>query len=191
MGTKQVTKQASNRGFTLVEALVVIVILGILSVAGMKVMFGNNASSDALSSTATLLHAALKEARNISAGQGRRPVTFCRRNLNSDGCELNNATQWSDGWAISWTQADGTPKFLVFESDFGKHATGTINKTGGNNTDVIFRRGEVSQGTTFVLCNTNGMGATAREVVVNLNGRVRTVAGSSPDAPVAVCDPNA
>jgi len=176
-----------NSGFTLVELMVVLGIISLLVYFSNVANVGNLFSKASVSTSAVSMHSALNYARNESLSRGSRPVTFCRPNATATACD--NAASWNKGWMVISTNNDGSDDIRVFPSDFGNNTDNTIVKTGNANT-IVFRNGNADQHTTFIFCSADGMGANAREVIVTMAGRVRTVAGNDPSAPIAVCDPN-
>jgi len=84
------------------------------------------------------------------------------------------------------TNNDGSSDVRVFPSDFGSNGSNTLGKTGLN--QIVFTNGSADQNATFVLCDKDQLiNANAREVVITMSGRIRTVAGNDPTAPLANC----
>ena len=173
-------------GFTLIEMMVVLGILGLLAYFLTQTYTGNIFSKADVSSTAMTLHGALNYARNESLSRG--VVTVCPANADNTACNNNANASWSKGWLVFSPNNDGTSEIRVFQSKFGDVDNNTLVKTG--NPVISFRNGNADANGTFILCAGNRMDATAREVIVTMAGRIRTVSGDDPTAPIAVCDPN-
>jgi len=172
----------NNSGFTLVELMVVIAVLAILGGLVFSDRFFNTFRKANVSSTAIALHAALNYARNESLNRGT-PVTFCRPNAGATNCD--DGAEWGKGWMVISSDNDGNNVVRVFPSTFASGSNYTLGKTGANS--IVFRNGSASENATFVLCEGPLMNANARQVVVTMAGRIRTVTGDDPTAPVANC----
>jgi len=172
-------------GFTLVELMVVVGLISIIAYYSLSSNVGSLFRRNEVSSTAQTLHAALNYARNASINRGG-DVIFCTPDP-TDDTKCNATPEWGKGWMVLSTDNSGNNEIRVFPSKFGAKSSNSLVKFG--NTQLAFRNGSANQNTTFVLCSSEGMGATAREVIVTMTGRIRTVAGDDPTAPQGSCTP--
>lgn len=163
--------------------MVVIGLISILTYFGLNANIANLFSKNALSTTAQSLHGALNYARNLSIDRGGRNVIFCTPNDTETDC--NATPNWANGWMVISPDNNGNNDIRVFPSKFGNTSGNSIVKSG--NAQLAFRNGGANQNTTFVLCNSEGMGPNAREVIVTMTGRVRTVKGNDPNRPQPNC----
>jgi len=169
---------ASARGFTLIEILVVISIIGILLAVGVP-SFQESIERNAVSGHANTFMNSIRYARSEAIRSGL-PVAICR-STNAESGSPSCATSsgdWASGWIVFVNRDnDGT-----FDSDdILLRVHGAITNSGGivhNGTgNVVFRfrpTGLMSSGAGRVTFNTRSFAA-ARErgVCVSFSGRAR------------------
>lgn len=94
----------ANRGFTLLELMVAVAVLGILlgvGVPAFREMLAANRMTAVANEMVTAFTVARSEARNRGI-----PVTLCAANAELDECE--DTPEWNDGWIV-FTDDTGTP----------------------------------------------------------------------------------
>ena len=195
-----------NTGFTLIELMIALAILGILLAVGLPSLKSFMQSSQTVASTNELIAAfnvARSEAikRNIS-------VTICE-STNGKACAGSGSDNWQDGWVmfvdsntdqkgtkVKCTDSNiGTDCLLVTRESFGDDLLGisgvdintsaVISSTTFNSRGLPKSNSGASQAGNFSICSldTSGNTINSRAVVLSLTGRVR----ASDNAAVITC----
>ena len=174
-----------NSGFTLVELMVTLVIVGIIAVVGgpsIKTFIQNSELVSSSNELVSALHIARSEAIKLNSR-----VTICE---SSDGATCATTGNWEDGWIVfvdadglldgtgAACTATGTDCLLRVHDGFDDNAltiTGVDSNTVTISSFTFSSRGlpktsnGVSQSGTFSVCSPSG----SRAVILGLSGRVR------------------
>ncbi|MGE5470738.1 MAG: GspH/FimT family pseudopilin [Bacteroidota bacterium] len=150
-----------NKGFTLVELMVVIAIVGILALVAMP-SFTSLISSTRVSSQANDLVAALGITRSEAVKRNAQ-VQLCP---SSDGATCSAGTDWSSGWLVR-VVSDGSI-LRVYPA-----LTSGNTLTAGSTAFVTYlSNGQTLQAETFNLCGSGG--TQSRSISISVSGRVKS-----------------
>jgi len=185
-----------NTGFTLIELMIALAILGILLAVGLPALKSFMQSGQTVASTNELI-AAFNVARS-EAIKHNASVTICE-SVNGKKCAGSGSDNWQDGWVVfvdanndqkgtkvKCTDSNkGTDCLLVSRESFGDDLLDIsgvdINTSAGISSTTFNSRGlpksvsGASQAGNFSICSvdTDGNTINSRAVVLSLTGRVR------------------
>lgn len=184
------TLARSNRGFTLVELLVAIVILGIVlgfAVPSFQTMIMNNRITSQINEATSLISYARSEASKLPDVT----ITICP---STDGSSCANTGSWEGGWIVM-RDADGNRTLdaddeiiRVFQGLGGGNTLrvsglsssgGTYIQFAGNGYPVPESMGASPVGT-ISICDSRGAGE-AKAIVVSVSGQTRLARDSGND----------
>ena len=149
---------ARARGFTLIEAMVVLVIAAILLVIGIP-SFRDASVGSRLRDLANDLNASVQVARS-EAIKRNVPVTLCR---STDGATCTDDDDWGQGWII----LEGA-EVLQYQQPV---ATGyKVERTVGSGNILFQPIGVGASAATFVVCRADPLGKQERVVRVSATG---------------------
>lgn len=188
-------KAQTQTGFTLTEMMITLVVAAILlsqAVPSFMTMLQDNR----IVTQANDLVASLNMARSEAVKRGDR-VTVCKSN---DNATCTAAGGWQQGWIV-FTDTNDDAVFNNTDIILGTHGpldppTNTLNGVVGNVANFIsynnsgFSRlvgGGGAQTGTLVLCDGRGFGASARAIVLNASGQIRTAPANDPTITATTC----
>ena len=178
MNTPHTTLSRRARGFTLVEMLIVVTIVGILSGAAFPYL-GTVMDSIRMRSIANAFLSSMHVARSEAIKRNGR-VALCK---SADGSACANTGHWEQGWIV-FHDADNDGA-----ADAGEQVIQRVQalpagfRLSGNQlvsryisfspTGTTRTAGGAFQAGTVTLCKTSGRSSEGREVVLNNVGRMR------------------
>ena len=169
----------SSRGFTLVEAMIALLVAGVLLAVAVPAWSGALEAAHATSARAVLLESLT---RSIShAALTGSEVVVCPGN--ASGCR--NSVDWSGGW-IAYADIDGDRRRGANETLLSSQPalTGRVHlRSTAGRTRLVFQPngGNAGSNVTFTLCDGRGAARAATLVLAN-DGRLR---GGTPTASAA------
>ncbi|MCK0506284.1 GspH/FimT family pseudopilin [Aromatoleum anaerobium] len=164
------------RGFTLIELMVAIAILGIVLGLGMPAFnsaIQNNRATSATNDLVTALQLARSE-----AVKRRQDIVVCRRNGDGDACA--NGTDWAVGWLVQGPQEqdDGTVVQITIQVWDPPHGRAILT---GPNAGITFQQnGQASREVDFSVVFKDCSGNEKRTINVKTTGRVSTTRTACP-----------
>lgn len=161
-----------HRGFTLIEVLIALAIVGILVGIAVPAWSGARAAVHAGSARAALLDSLLVATRHSTLAATR--VVLC---ASRDGRECSGDPDWSGGWLVfadpdGDREHDGSETLLRRQPALAGSAR--LRSTSGR-TRLVFQRhgGNPGSNVTFTLCDGRGM-ESAIALVLGNGGRLRS-----------------
>jgi type IV fimbrial biogenesis protein FimT len=181
---KSSARQRFNRGVTLVELMVTIVILAILAAIGMPAM-ARFINDTRVSGTTNEFVSALNLARMEAIKRGRL-VTVCRStNPESEAATCTSGSDWSTGWIVFIEDSSGGALGTNVAADNILTRRGTlttnVNAQVNNTTPITYNGTGLPVGNlTGISINFNYNGGCARAVSISRSGRVTVIPDGTP-----------
>jgi type IV fimbrial biogenesis protein FimT len=171
------TKQQSQRGFTLIELMIVLLIVAVLGAMGGPVL-DQTVKQNRLRTEADRILTTLNLVRSEAVKQNQ-PVSVCRSS-NGTTCSGN----WEDGWIV-FTNSDGDDTVDVGVDKVVRAYAGlttgyTLGGTIESNTLTYFADGSYAGGSGSIhLCSPDADASQGWSVMLNTVGRPRVSHGVS------------
>ncbi len=150
---RQLRTQVNVQGFTLVEMVVVLIILGLIMAISVP-SFRNSSARSALKSTTMDLISSINNSRAQAVSLGETATL-----------EASDGSSWSNGWQMTMSSHSSE------NQNFRARENVSITATGGETTMDFRRDGTTSAQVTFRICHDEMAGENGREISINRLGR--------------------